>query len=196
MYAQTGPHPEGVSALALAGNCITIVGLMAALWFNYRVFYASERGGLLVTVAASLMMWAALVYFVAAGGLEHPAQYGEAYWPLAFSMVLADAWVAGEALRFRTQLLRRLALGLADPVVVDRLGLWSAGAIARIGLVLMAPLTNALVPSAELRMEIAPGLLLLSALLILGTCVAYWLMLAPTDGYRRWVARRYATAAS
>ncbi len=193
-YADSGVNRDAIARFAVAGNSITIIGLMAALWFNYRVFHAGHRTGLGVAAAGSLMMWAGFAYLVAAGGLENPGHYGRAYWPLAAAMVLADAWVAAEALRFRAQLRRRLALGLAEPLVVERLGLWGYTAIARIGLVLIAPLTSALVHSAEQRAAIAPGLLLLSALLILGACIAYWLMLAPTEGYRRWVERRYAMA--
>jgi hypothetical protein len=194
-YADAGASAGSLSAFAVVGNCVTILGLMAALWFNYRVFHAGDRAGLGLALSGSLMMWAGFAYLVAAGGLEQPDSYGRPYWPLAASMVLADIWVATEALRFRAQLRKRLALGLAEPLVVERFALWAFGAIARIVLVLMAPLTSALTETAEERLRFAPGLLLLSALLILGACTATWLMLAPTEAYRRWVERRFAVAA-
>jgi hypothetical protein len=111
-------------------------------------------------------------------------------------MLLADVWVAAEALHFRAQLRRRLALGLAEPLVAERLSLWSFAAIARMGLVTMAPAVTAAALSAAQRAALTPWLLSASALLILGTCIAYWLMLAPTETYRRWVERRYASAAA
>jgi hypothetical protein len=180
--------------LTFAGNAITILGLMAALWFNSTVFHAGQRVGRMFALAGCVAMWIGLALLFRSGALEAVVSYGRAYWPLAFAMLAADVWVATEALHFRAQLRRRLALGLVEPLVVERLGLWATAAIARMGLVSIAPLTNGLVPSTEARAALAPWMLLLSALLILVTCISYWLMLAPTDGYRRWVERRYAPA--
>jgi hypothetical protein len=195
-YAETSASPSTLAGLALAGNAITILGLMAALWFNYRVFHSGESAGRLLAGAGTALMWIGLAYYVWAGGLAAPGRFGPEYWPFCAAQVLADLWVAGEALRFRAQMKKRLALGLVEPIVVERLGLWGYGALARMGLVTMAPTVTALVPSFERRAEIAPVLLLLSAFLIASTCVAYWLMLAPTAGYRRWVERRYAAASA
>ena len=185
--------PTALAALAGAGNGVVIVGLMAALWFNCEVFHAGQRESVALAWACSALMWGGLAFLGWTGGLTDPNQFADpAYLPLCGAMVLADLWVAVDALRFRAQLSRRLALGLAEPIVVERLALWGYGAVARIGLVVMAPIVNALTPSPEQRIEIAPAMLLLSAFLILTTCVAYWLMLAPTEGYRRSVERRYA----
>lgn len=181
-------------ALTVGGNLATILGLTAVLWFNSRVFHGGQLGGRLVAVISSLLMCAGFAQYVAAGGMETAELYGRASWPYVGAMVLGDLWVTTDALRFRAQLLRRLALGLADPLVVDRLLLWAIGSAARVGLVLIAPLVTAFVPSQELRMALAPGLLLCSALLILAATVSLWLMLAPSPSYRRWVARRHAPA--
>jgi hypothetical protein len=110
-------------------------------------------------------------------------------------MVLGDLWLISDALRFRSQLMRRLALGLAEPLVVDRLLLWSVASLARVALVLIAPVTSLLVgTSTELRASLVSPMLGISALLILTATVSLWLMLAPSAAYRRWVERRYASA--
>ena len=100
--------------------------------------------------------------------------------------------VITDALRFRGQLMRRLKLGLADPLVVDRLLLWSFASLARVALVLMAPLVTALVHTDALRVALAPFLLMLSSVLIFGATVSLWLMLKPSARYRRWVESRYS----
>jgi hypothetical protein len=195
-YADVGASHDAIARLALAGNVITVLGLMSALWFNYRVFHSGSGAGVLLAGAGSLAMWAGLAHFLASGGLDTPGEFGPSYYPFCVAQVAADLWVAGEAIHFRAQMKRRLALGLVDPIVVERLGLWGYGAIARIGLVTMAPIVNALGLSHAQRSEIAPALLIVSSLLIASTCVAYWLMLSPTESYLRWVERRHATARS
>ena len=192
-YRDTGMSTAAFAALAGAGNGVVIVGLMAALWFNCQVFHAGQRAGVALAWACSALMWGSLAFLGWTGGLADPNQFADsAYLPLCAAMVLADLWVAVDALRFRAQLVKRLALGLVEPIVVERLALWGYGALARIALVVMAPIVSALAISPEQRIEMAPAMLLLSAFLIMSTCVAYWLMLAPTEGYRRWVERRYA----
>jgi hypothetical protein len=194
-YQDTGLSRAQLTALAAAGNGIVIVGLMAALWFNYDVFHGGRAAGRLLAWTCSALRWAGFAYLALKGGLSGQAEaFGAVYIPFGLAMVLADLWVAADALRFRAQLVKRLALGLAEPIVVERLALWGYGAVARIGLVSMAPIVTALEVSAARRVELAPALYMLSGFLILSTCVAYWLMLAPTEGYRRWVERRYAPA--
>jgi len=63
--------------------------------------------------------------------------------------------------------------------------------LSRLGLVLMAPVVNVLT-DLTVRRDLAPWLLLLSASLILASCVSLWLMLVPSARYRRWVEARHA----
>jgi hypothetical protein len=179
-------------AITVAGNTSTILGLMAALWFNYHVFHERRPGGRVVALLSSALMWLGFVMYAAGGGIKSEGLYGPESWAYVGAMVLGDLWVITDALRFRSQLMRRLALGLADPLVVDRLLLWSVASLARVGLVLMAPLVTALVQTQAQRLAMAPFLLLLSALLILAATVSLWLMLAPSARYRSWVNARYA----
>jgi hypothetical protein len=195
-YQDTRLGQASLTRLSVVGNAIVILGLMAALWFNYDVFHGGRPAGRLLAWTCSGLMWAGFAYLGFSGGISSADPFGRSYLPFGLAMVLADLWVAADALRFRAQLVKRLALGLAEPIVVERLALWGYGAVARIGLVAMAPIVSALGISAERRLELAPGFYVLSGFLILSTCVAYWLMLAPTEGYRRWVERRYAAVAA
>jgi hypothetical protein len=194
-YASEPLPPLVHGAVTIGGNLATIAGLMAALWFNYRVFHDGQRSGRWVAGVASLLMWIGFALYVQAGGMRGADLYGRASWPYVASMVLGDLWLVSDALRFRSQLLRRLAFGLAEPLVVDRLLLWSVASLARVALVLIAPLTSVLVGSTtELRASLVSPMLGLSALLILTATVSLWLMLSPSAAYRRWVERRYASA--
>jgi hypothetical protein len=92
-YAPEPLPPLAHTALAVGGNLATIADLMAALWFNYRVFHDGQPGGRVVAVAASLLMWAGFLVYVQAGGMQGADLYGRASWPYVASMVLGDLWL-------------------------------------------------------------------------------------------------------
>jgi hypothetical protein len=190
------PLPHGViQAATIGGNLATLAGLMAALWFNYRVFHGGQPGGRLVAAVGSLLMWLGFALYVYEGGMTGPDLYGRASWPYVATMAISDVWLISDALRFRSQLLRRLAFGLADPLVIDRLMLWSLASVARLVLVLIAPVTSFVFgTTTELRASLVSPMLCISALFILTATVSLWLMLSPSAAYRRWVERRYAAA--
>jgi hypothetical protein len=191
--AHMSPLPYGIFfALVLAGNLATLLGLMAALWFNSTVFHGGASAGRTIAFAVSVLMWVGFGSYAALGGIQAPDLYGPGSWPYVATMVIADLWLVHDALRFRRQLLRRLALGLAEPLVVDRLMLWSVASLARVGLVLMAPITSAAIGVTHLPLSLVTGLLLLSATLILVTTMSLWFMLVPSTAYQRWVERRLA----
>lgn len=191
--AHVAPLPGAAFwSITIAGNVATILGLMAALWFNVRVFHGDRPGGRAVGVVLAALMWIGFAGYVAAGGIRSPDLYGPASWPYVATMVMTDLWLVADALRFRGQLLRRMALGLADPLVVDRLLLWSLASLARVGLVLIAPILGTVFDMEQLPTAVVTWTLLLSSLLILTATVSLWLMLVPSAGYRRWVERRFA----
>lgn len=199
--ASTSPHlaeplpPAAYRVATWGGNVATILGLMAALWFNHRVFHGGHAGGRLVALGASALMWLTFAGYVHAGGMQGPDLYGRESWPYVASMIFCDVWLVTDALRYRRQLLRRLELGLADPLVVDRLLLWSLASLARVGLVLIAPIFSATV-GTDIGVGLVTGALLGSAVLIAMATVSLWLMLVPSRAYRRWVERRFAGASA
>jgi len=191
-YGSSPLSPGAFEAFVVAGNVATLVGLGAALGFNALVFHGGERRALALAAAATALMCAGFVYYALAGGTKTPsALFGRSYWPLAGALALCDVWLVHDALAGRRQALRRLALGLADPMAVERMLLWAAASLSRLGLVLMAPVVNVLT-DLTVRRDLAPWLLLLSASLILASCVSLWLMLVPSARYRRWVEARHA----
>jgi hypothetical protein len=191
-YGSAPLAPAVFEGLVVAGNVTTLVGLGAALWFSALVFHGGERRPMALAATSTALMCAAFVYYAMAGGTRSSAAlFGRSYWPLVAAMAACDLWLIHDALACRKQLLRRLALGLAEPMVVERVLLWAVASLSRLGLVLMAPVVSALT-DLETRRHAAPVLLMLSALLIFSSCVSLWLMLVPSARYRRWVEARYA----
>jgi hypothetical protein len=107
--------------------------------------------------------------------LENAAQLG------------AYLWACAEATAYHAKLERRLRIGLADPVVVNRILLWAvyAGAFALSQLVWMA-----VVAWFEDLTALDPVLVALGV----GGQVALWLAFAPPRAYRRWLASASARA--
>lgn len=96
-------------------------------------------------------------------------------------------WASAEATAYYAKLRRRRRLGLADPVVVNRILLWAVygGAFAVSQLVWMA-----VVAWSESLTALDPVLVVLGV----GGQIALWLAFAPPLPYRRWLASASANA--
>jgi hypothetical protein len=94
-------------------------------------------------------------------------------------------WGAAESLHYWILMRRRLRLGLADPLVVDRFRLWSIG----LGAMSLLMASTILAPAVGVD-PAAPGWVLLESLAGLVGAVALWLAFFPSRAYRASVARR------
>ena len=103
------------------------------------------------------------------------------------SMALAFGWMAVESLHYRGLLRRRLALGLADPVVANRFFVWGAGAAATSVLVLLL-LGLYLQGITLMENSLAASVLVTVSGLVM--VVVPWLTFAPPAAYLRFVERR------
>jgi len=197
--AQQAAAPRTVIALLVgAGYFATILGLIATLIFNYRVFRPGSRRALafiwLVIVAMGLG-WAG---YGLSGEFGRARFEGTWLWIMIGGILAANLWVALEPLFYRRQLLRRLQLGLAEPLVVDRFRLWGYGSLARTAMVVVGAISSV----SEQRMETtAPLVQSVVVLVFLSACglftaAAYGLTFFPTQRYVRWVSRRYASSGS
>ena len=110
--------------------------------------------------------------------------------PLGLSVrALAPLWLAWECLRFYTMLRRRLALGLADPLVVHRVGLWGLSMAASSGAYVLA-VVHRLSYGTGLRAHV--WALSTTSALAMTSAICIGFAFFPPPFYRRWVARRRA----
>lgn len=177
----------GCSAL-----CNTI-GFGALLIFNWRVFRSHSVlaeavvGACLVGLALLLpaeAVWPGLA--TSALSVEpYPGLPGYARVVLGLSILY---WAAVEAALYGRKLSRRLAIGLADPVVVDRVWLWTVaigGASASYTTAFVLALFGIDLPASPFGAGIIGILGLVSA-------GAAWLAFLPPAPYLRWVRARTA----
>jgi len=100
---------------------------------------------------------------------------------------LAFGWMAVESLHYHGLLRRRLVLGLAEPVVVNRLLVWGAGAAATSLLVLLL-LALYLQGITLMGNSLAASILVTVSAVVMA--VVPWLTFAPPAAYLRLVRRR------
>jgi hypothetical protein len=115
-------------ALFALANLATGLGSAAVFVFTRSVFRPDSRWAGALVVAASAVLAVQVAFGVARALTASPASFAEA--DFGFSVrqavtALSYGWTALEALRYRALLVRRLALGLADVVVVNRFLLWA-----------------------------------------------------------------------
>jgi hypothetical protein len=126
--------------MVVAGCLLISVGMTALNVFTWRVFRAGARWALGLVVAVGL-----LFTFQALGVAHVLAQAPDAARPdqvthhwstlqIALSAV-SLAWSGLESLAYHRRLHRRLALGLGDPVVANRVLLWAVYALSATGVI-------------------------------------------------------------
>jgi hypothetical protein len=186
--------PAVVGGLLVAGKLFTIAALALQCAFVWRVFRASEPWApwlFALIVALPLAAFGGSLAGGMASSGEIPLLW---FWVEQIGRVGASCWLVAEGARYHRMMRRRLALGLADPLLTNRFLLWTLAGIASIVFMLTAVPPMFLDPSRH-------GLLLLAALLVFSVAgvavsVLYLLAFLPPKVYRRLLLGAEAVAAT
>jgi hypothetical protein len=181
--------PEGVLRGAWAVASLAMgLGWSSVGLFTWRVFRPGSRWALAFTLLAFAVVFGAglagarRAYAVAdLAALTAPNAGGLV---LVLGAMALYAWSAVESLRYRALLVRRIPLGLADPLVADRFRLWAMISLLAIG---------SLVPGVASHFERAPDptvVRLVVGVLGLASSTALYFAFLPPAGYARWVRAR------
>jgi energy-converting hydrogenase Eha subunit E len=172
-------HPAAAFWVVGLGKLTSAIGLRSYDYFVWRVFRPGVRraGALFVVLAAGAGI--ALVGFVASGTLERGP--GHAWFWLELAVrVASPIWLAYESLRFWSQMRRRSAIGLADPLVTERFRLWATGALTGLVMLLCSVPPQILSPDHPLQ-KVS---LLILGLMGLAATASYWFAFFPPEWYR------------
>jgi hypothetical protein len=129
---------------------------------------------------------------------------GPAYWTHFGLRVVVFAWVAVESLRYWAAMRRRLALGLADPLLVNRFLLWGVWGVLLAVLCFVDPVARWWYVSLtgtserwipEVARPIIQVVVPVASVLTFAAAVALVLTFFPSSGYRRWILSRHAARA-
>jgi len=177
-------------AADFVGSFAVTMGFAGFYVFTWRVFRPGSRWAAAFTMlgaGAALVATAATVWL--AIGIESSDQKFSIVrdWEiLLFTSAAAGfLWSAVEAVRYHAMLRRRLALGLADGIVTNRVLLWGlTGASAGAALVILT-----LLRLADVNYLSAPVALFTAAVCGLLVSVFLYLAFLPPVAYLRWLDR-------
>lgn len=176
-----------VRLLAVALGLAAIISSMLALYlFTWHVFRSDSKWAepfvWLAACAAILAGTVVLSTIPSTPGLvTQGMKLGIGCLSLVFA--LGMGWTAWESFRYHGMMRRRLALGLADPIVVNRFLLWGCGC-AVTGLTALAMIGCV---SAGFNVATHPAPLMLTSVagIFIGGC--WYLTFLPPAGYLHWV---------
>lgn len=183
--------PATSDLLFEAGLLGVHVPVAAIALFTWRVFrprapWATALALALAGGTAALLGWALAISPEGAAGLMRP---GPLYWAANAAKVGAFAWACAEATLYWGRARRRLALGLADPVVTNRFLLWALWSGAAGAISVLRTLSPLYYDPLDTTSAI-PLPLLLAQIAAAAVCgMAMWLIFSPPGFYRRRLAK-------
>lgn len=199
-----GPGPDPaltgrllmLSSLAngFAGTCIYV--------FTWRTFRADEEWARALVWIGACLFATSWVFQAATGGFGIRVFPDPAYWLERASFTAAFVWAALESSRHRRQLIRRRHIGLGEPVLETRFGLWTlwAGATATLALSDLAARIAYYCRTGEtarlLVDEAVPiifATLAITSLIGAAATLSLWLAFFPSPRYLRWIRTRLTT---
>jgi hypothetical protein len=128
VHVLDSPGLEGkLLAVGLGAQNLACLALGVGTW---RVFQPAWRWAPRILLFAALLFAASLAGQALSVGFRGGNDHGLWYGVGLATRTAGFGWAALESLRYWRLLRRRLRLGLADPVVTDRLRLWSTAALA------------------------------------------------------------------
>jgi hypothetical protein len=175
-------------ALQAAGQILHDAGVSMILLFVLSVFRAGQRPARALAVALLVALWGGALGSELENGFRNPG-IGNGFWWLRYAVFWTyPLWTAVESYRYYAMMRRRVALGLADPVVANRFWLWGAGSLgtALATWTASSPLFLASDPARMLAWT--PVIQLATATIGVVTVALYSLTFFPPPAYQRWVA--------
>lgn len=184
-------------AADFVGSFVVAIGFAGFYVFNWRVFRPDSRWAAALTMlgAGAALVATGVTVWLAVGVESSEEKFSVVRgWEILLftSAAFGFLWSAVEALRYHAMLRRRLALGLADGIVTNRVLLWGlTGASAGVALVILT-----LLRLADVNYMSAPVALLTAAVCGLLASVFLYLAFLPPAAYLRWLYRGAPSGAS
>jgi hypothetical protein len=180
--ARLGHLLQDVGLFCLSG------GTLAAALFSWRVFAPNSRWQAALFYLLVAVLAADYIENVFITGAIFPPVSQLWYWPGAMARLGCFVWMAVAALRYARLLRRRVPLGLADPIVANRVLLWGLAGLMALAAAVVACTASILDAWA------AHGPPLFLATIGWGFVGALlgWLAFLPPKRYLDWVAGKAA----
>jgi hypothetical protein len=178
--------------LLVGGALCAIVGTTCLAIFNWRVFRPGVAWAGVLTGAVALSMIGLCAAQTFGPGWLLFAREEQGPWTnVTWIGAATYAWSSFEASRHHRMLVRRQRLGLADPVVTNRVRLWTITMLTA----LLATLVFSALQTLGVPVSGTPLGLGLAAIIALISAACLWLAFIPPSTYLESVRRRALAAA-
>ena len=164
------------------------VGVMCMLGFLLRVFRPGVAWARALAAWMALVLWVGWAAFVADGGMRDGLPRA-GYWLSFVTIGSYPFWLAAESFAYYARMRRRMALGLAEPLLANRFLLWglaSVTAALSIWVVNVPALVGAGASAGGSALLVV--CILITSALGIATVSIYWLTFFPPSWYRRRLA--------
>ena len=192
---QPGLLPQQVIApMSGVGHLLSCLGVFGGVCFNYLVFRRKQAWALGLVWLSAVTLTTGYVGYGLTGGFSHGRFAGLWFWLFYGTYIAAAAWVMVEPFHYHRVMRRRLRLGLADPLVVNRFILWGSGSVCRFVMLVTGGVSGSLYQhiSPELWPSVTWWTFIAVAIAGFGLSVTYWLTFFPTRAYVRLVTERHS----
>jgi hypothetical protein len=187
-----GDHaPADLPALAVflsgAGRSLHDLGVTLFLVFVVRVFRPDEAWAKALAGGMLALLWGGVGFGAADGAFRYELDaVGRPAWWCEYAVIWSySIWSAIEAFRYWGVMRRRVAIGLAEPLVANRFLLWGTGSVFSMLATWTASIPFFFVGDIETLAAITPAVRIVTALtgLVSVSCSLFAFM--PPAWYRR-----------
>lgn len=176
----------------VAGVLCGIFGVLSMALFIARVFRPGEAWATVLAAAVGMGLFASFAGQSLGSSWIDYARHERGPWLIATWVIMATyLWACLEASRQRRMLVRRLKLGMADPVVADRMRLW----VWAMGSAFLTCTVAGTCQALGISMVGTHVGLFLAVVGSLFSTGCLWLVFVPPDAYLARLRQRSAAAA-
>ena len=181
------PGNDVETFLSGGGQIVHNFGLSMSLMFVLSVFRPSERWAKGLAGALLLCLWSGCAIVGAKTGFRVQV-VGSPAWIAQYAVIwIYPLWSTFECFSYYGKLPRRVAIGLAEPVVVNRFCLWGVASLLTAAATWTASIPFAIYRSPELLLAWTPAIQVATASVGLVTVTCYALIFFPPKRYGEWL---------
>ena len=176
-------------ALRGLGQILHDAGVTMTIVFVLSVFRPQERWAKLLAGVMLLSLWGGCLGWELENGFRSSAR-GNAFWWMHYATIWTyPLWTTTESYRYYGLMRRRVALGLAEPLVTNRFLVWGTASIGTLLAVWISSISFFIPRDPATLAAWSPGIQIGVATVGVATVSLYYLTFFPPRWYRAWVAR-------
>lgn len=176
-------------SLQAIGQVLHDAGVTMVILFVLTVFRPHERWAKGLAAILFALLWGGQIGWEI-GNCFHSPGPGNTFWWLRYSVIWSYAlWTMLESYRYYSLMRRREAIGLADPLLVNRFFLWGTGALGTALATWTSSLPFFLTDQPERLIAWMPAIQIATATIGVATVTLYSLTFLPPARYCRWILR-------